>query len=293
MMNPAPLADKSRAMRLAEGLGFGRLAWSLRRMHCPVGADALVLEVGAGGNPYARANVLLDGFEFSPERMEADLVRDRPLVIGRCENLPFADKSFDFIIASHVLEHSSDPDSFLKELMRVGRAGYIETPEAFYERIDPFIFHRLEVTEESGVLLITKKPVWNTDPAIQAMYERKLKQSRFFRSGNLWPDALAIRFYWTDKISYCIANPQTDCAWDLPAMPKGASAPRARIVLRGLMRALFSQRSRNRKLDLIPILRCVQCRQTVCKRVSEDVVRCGGCGHEYEIRNGAIIMERP
>ena len=36
--------------------------------------------------------------------------------------------------ASHVLEHTQDPASACKELMRIARAGYIETPSPFYEQ---------------------------------------------------------------------------------------------------------------------------------------------------------------
>jgi SAM-dependent methyltransferase len=284
-------AAKSRPMLLAEGLGLGKLAWSLRRLHCPVKADALVLEVGAGGNPYPRANVLLDAYQVSPERMETDLVNDRPLIIGRCEDLPFADDSFDFIIASHVLEHSPDPDRFLRELMRVGRGGYIETPEAFYERIDPFMFHRLEVAEGDGKLLITKKPRWDPEPGIRALYARQLKQSRFFRAGSSWPEALAVRYYWTKEIEYRISNPSVDCAWALPSIAESASPPPGRILLRELTRALFSQRRRNRQLDVVPILRCIQCNQAACIRMSADVVQCGRCGCEYRITGGAIVMD--
>ena len=86
-------------MRLARWLGLHSLAWSLRRLHCPVGRDALVLEVGAGGNPYPRANVLLDGFEETVERIESELVRDRPLVLGLAERLPFNDRSFALEVA--------------------------------------------------------------------------------------------------------------------------------------------------------------------------------------------------
>jgi SAM-dependent methyltransferase len=287
--NP-PMA-KSRAMLLAEGLRLGKLAWSLRRLHCPVKPDALVLEVGAGGNPYPRANVLLDAYQVSPERMETDLVNDRPLIIGRCEDLPFADDSFDFIIASHVLEHSPDPDRFLRELMRVGRGGYIETPEAFYERIDPFMFHRLEVAEDDGKLLITKKPHWDPEPEIRVLYAGKLKQSRFFRAGSSWPEALAVRYYWTKEIEYLISNPSVDCAWALPPIAQSASPPAGRLLLRQLTRVLFSQRRRNRKLEVIPILRCIQCNQTACSRTSIDVVQCGRCGCEYPISGGAIVMD--
>src|SRR6266487_3930616 len=115
------IAQSSAFMRIAGILGFKKIRWSLRRLHCPVSSSALVLEVGAGGNPYPRSNVLLDGFENSLERVEGELIKDRPLVLGLCEYLPFKNKSFDFVIASHVLEHTDQPERFLSELTRVGK----------------------------------------------------------------------------------------------------------------------------------------------------------------------------
>ena len=44
------------------------------------------------------------------------------------KKLPFKDKEFDFVIASHVLEHVEDPQFFIKELERVAAKGYIELP---------------------------------------------------------------------------------------------------------------------------------------------------------------------
>src|SRR5262245_15583726 len=139
--------QESAAMSLFRRLGMESVAWSLRRLHCPVPDDALVLEVGSGGNPYARANVLLDAYEATAQRHWVPLKVDRPLVLGFAERLPFRDRAFDFVIASHVLEHSSNPERFLGELMRVARAGYIEVPDAFMERINPYEDHRLEITD--------------------------------------------------------------------------------------------------------------------------------------------------
>ena len=90
--------EYSRSMKLAKSMGLENVAWSLRRLHVPVASDALVLEVGAGGNPYARSDVLVDAYEETAERHWEPLVRDRPTVLAFGENLPFADKSFDFVI---------------------------------------------------------------------------------------------------------------------------------------------------------------------------------------------------
>ena len=43
-------------------------------------------------------------------------------------NMPFRDKTWDFVFCSHVLEHLESPAAALREVMRVGRRGYIEVP---------------------------------------------------------------------------------------------------------------------------------------------------------------------
>ena len=166
------LEPESNLMRFFRGVGMAPVAWALRRLHCPVAPDALVLEVGSGGNPYARANVLLDAYEETRHRHWAPLVADRPLVLGFAEELPFRDHAFDFVIASHVLEHSAHPERFLVELQRVARAGYIETPDAFMERVNPYRDHRLEVTSREGRLVIRKKTAWRADETVVDLYKR-------------------------------------------------------------------------------------------------------------------------
>src|SRR5688500_449050 len=99
MAVPAVIDEESRLMRLFRALRLESLAWSARRLHCPISPDALVLEVGAGGNPYPRANVLLDAYEETQERNWEPLRKDRPFVFGFIENLPFKDGAFDFLIA--------------------------------------------------------------------------------------------------------------------------------------------------------------------------------------------------
>ena len=104
--------------------------------------------------------MLIDAYAETRERHWAPLITDRLSVLGMGEALSFRDKCFDFVIASHVLEHSADPQSFLRELQRVAKAGYIETPDALMERINPYWDHRSKVTVRDGVLEIRKKPSW-------------------------------------------------------------------------------------------------------------------------------------
>ena len=68
----ACLNSESGLMRFFRGIGMESIAWALRRLHCPVAPDALVLEVGSGGNPYAGAKVA-DAYEETRERHWAPL----------------------------------------------------------------------------------------------------------------------------------------------------------------------------------------------------------------------------
>jgi ubiquinone/menaquinone biosynthesis C-methylase UbiE len=136
---------------------FRRLKWALRKLILPVHNNDLVLDVGSGGNPYPRADVLLDRLVGAEHRCGAPMLIDRPTVFGDGTKLPFKDKAFDFVIASHILEHMSDPSSFLNELQRVGKAGYIETPNFIFERLIPMNIHCLEIAVINGVFHIHKK----------------------------------------------------------------------------------------------------------------------------------------
>lgn len=290
------LSSESIAMRIAGLLRLRRMRWSLRRLYVPVNRSALVLEVGAGGNPYPRANVLLDGFEVSDERLENRLVTDRPFVLGLCEKLPFRDKVFDFVIASHVLEHTDDPATFLSELQRVAKAGYIETPDAFFERINPFTYHRLEVTAEKQRLVIKKKPYWIVDPEVVGLYEKNLKNDPAFQHFiRNFPDSLYLRYYWSDRIEYSIMNVTEDADWDYPPEMKSRSQTtnKAKELLRSLYRLVrrkaFSQNCRNSRLDVMEMLRCIKCDGTEL-RESTNALLCMNCHQEYSIENGVPRM---
>ncbi len=100
-----------------------------------IAKDDLVLEIGSGDNPASRSDILSDKcLEYTPDREGRQIFIDRrPFVACDGQQLPFRDKSFDYIIASQMLEYVEEPDKFLKELMRVGRRGYIEVANEIRE----------------------------------------------------------------------------------------------------------------------------------------------------------------
>jgi len=55
------------------------------------------------------------------------------LDLGTIEQLPFKNQEFDFVICRHTLEDIKDPIKICKEMIRVARSGYLETPHRVYE----------------------------------------------------------------------------------------------------------------------------------------------------------------
>lgn len=289
--------EHSTVMRLLMSLGLERLAWSFRRLHCPVPSSALVLEVGSGGSPYFRANVLVDAYLETRERHWAPFVTDRPSVLGFGELLPFRDQAFDFVIASHVLEHSADPESFLNELQRVAKAGYIETPDAFFERLNPYWDHRSEVTVRDGVLLVRKKKAWVSDPELIELYEHRAKR---FIAGSVIPSSpfnFHTRFYWQQRINFRVINPEVDANWRPPKIEQSTKvhtslrAKFGRLFL-AIARALFSQRRRNRSIDLTNLLQCPSCKSISLKSNQHSII-CSGCDTAYHIVSGVPRLLPP
>ena len=286
-------SPESSLMSFLRRIGFESIAWALRRFHVPVDPRALVLEVGSGGNPYPRANVLLDAYETTRERHWAPLATDRPTVLGFVENLPFKDRAFDFVIAAHVLEHSADPVRFLAELQRVAKAGYIEVPDAFMERINPYRDHRLEITCRDQKLVIRKKKAWQHDPEVIELYEDRVKP---VLTGDLIPGhpfEFHVRYYWENRIYYEIVNPDIDAGWPAPlvdrAAPSVTFAVRVRQVARDLLRGLLSQSRRNVSIELLPLLRCTACHATDLSAKSQNL-HCVGCGMKFPVRKGIVAM---
>lgn len=285
---------ESSIMRVARRLGFEGIAWSLRRIYCPVPNNALVLEIGSGGNPYARANVLCDAYLDTIERFFDTLVVDRPMVLAHAENLPFKDNSFDFAIASHVLEHSDDPKKFITEMERVARAGYIEVPDAFMERLTNYPFHRLEITDVRGELIIRKKKSSVQDAELFELFKNKARgvARRWFETT---PFNFHVRYYWSKESGgahYKIVNPEYVFDWEFAQQPSSSAPQRMsmktmvnRIALR-MFRLFLSQNRRNRGLNLENYLQCLACGKGVSAQKGKYV--CAGCGKTYAMEKGAI-----
>jgi ubiquinone/menaquinone biosynthesis C-methylase UbiE len=111
-----------------------------------------VLEIGPGSSPFHRSNAFLEiKLATLEERIlqRGEIVDDpdykgRPVYYYDGGVFPFANKEFDYIICSHVIEHVDDPDLFVSEIFRVGGGrGYLEYPMITYEYLYDFDVHKL------------------------------------------------------------------------------------------------------------------------------------------------------
>ena len=96
-----------------------------------VGADQLVLDIGCGPGSLTTALVERIGrgrvFAIDPSQPYAEACRRQAqgadVVVGRAQALPFADESFDVVLAQLVVNLLEDPDAGVREMARVTQSG--------------------------------------------------------------------------------------------------------------------------------------------------------------------------
>jgi SAM-dependent methyltransferase len=97
--------------------------WVLARIDWPEGAR--VLDVGCGPGGYLEAlpsGVRAVGLDLSPG-MASEAAAHAPALVGDAASLPFADATFDRVLAPHMLYHCPDIPAAVAELRRVLRPG--------------------------------------------------------------------------------------------------------------------------------------------------------------------------
>lgn len=114
-----------------------------------IGYRDRVLEIGPGAYPFWRSDCCADVFDetsivdntqFGGKGLDT---KGKPLFKIEGGKLPFKDKSFDYVICSHVFEHvpSSELPLLISEIMRVSRKAYIEFPRPLYDYLYNFDVH--------------------------------------------------------------------------------------------------------------------------------------------------------
>lgn len=100
-----------------------------------------VLDIGGWYKPFNRANYAVDINPYKTRgaggcigNVEEHFDEKTWIQMDVCsKQLPFDDKEFDFIYCGELLEDVRDPLFVCKEIVRVGKAGYVEVPSIWIE----------------------------------------------------------------------------------------------------------------------------------------------------------------
>ena len=157
--------------------------------------DWKILDIGCGYSANENANVIADAKDLSLFYKEKQFVQIKD------KKLPFKDKEFNFVIASHVLEHVEEIGFFISELERISIQGYIELPTILEDNL---VFENkkdhvwsMKFDDTKNKLLINKK-VQFIDPILSVSSIKKL--NKYFR------ESFIIEILWREKIDYEIVE---------------------------------------------------------------------------------------
>ncbi len=178
-----------------------------------IGKNDCVLEVGPGHFPSHRANVLVEKFiDCNFHRSDdSKMYSHQDLIIASGEDMPFSDKEFDYVICCQVLEHSDNPEAFIKEHTRVARRGYMETPSFVGEMLFPKESHKWVILEIDGKIVMYEKtkiptnfmPFFGNLFLDYLPYKSLAMRILMLTHGDIW----TVRHEWKDDIEYII-NPE-------------------------------------------------------------------------------------
>ena len=158
-----------------------------------------ILDIGCGYTANKNATVVCDVQDLSNIYKEKDFVKLTSNI------LPFKDKEFDFVIASHVIEHVKDVEIFIKELQRVSSKGYIELPTKLednlvFENKKDHLWH-MEFDDDKNQLIISKK-IQFLEPVLTVSSAKKFL--KYFRQ------SLVLELFWENSIEFNIVDKNLD-----------------------------------------------------------------------------------
>ena len=154
-----------------------------------------VLDVGCGYRAHPKASVIADVQDLS------NYYKERKFIKINEKKFPFKDKEFDFVIASHVIEHVGDFEFFIKELERVSSKGYIELPSRLGDNL---VFENKTdhvwwfLYDDVNNKLVASKRNQIIEPFITVSTGKLFE--KIFR------ESLVIELMWEEKIDYQIDN---------------------------------------------------------------------------------------
>ena len=154
-----------------------------------------ILDIGCGYGANMYASVICDVQDLSKYYPNKKFVKLSE------KKLPFKDQEFDFVIASHVMEHVEDIEYFIKELERVSKKGYIELPTKLednlvFENKKDHLWH-MDFDDVDLKLLISKK-IQYFEPILSVSSIKKL--NKIFRK------SFVLELFWENNIDYVLSD---------------------------------------------------------------------------------------
>jgi uncharacterized protein YbaR (Trm112 family) len=262
-----------------------------------IGRDDLMLDIGSGDRPHLRADIICDRYEESWERTQK-LLRDRPLVLGDINALPFKEKAIDVVCCQHVMEHLEFPEEAYAQMEHIGKRGLIRTPSPLAEKFFARDVHRWMVSTErvEGEDTIVHRQ------KSEAIWDEELTNTTWALPG-FWHffgrniDNMETTYRWENRIRYCVER-LDDAPWNGEPATRDYTEPGNNTFDRMRLRQLFTQYigafyryvylGRPRTVDWEKILACPVCKSDV--RVATSSITCQDCGRVYPLRNGVPVM---
>ena len=162
--------------------------------------DWNILDIGCNRDAVKYAQTVADIQNLS------DFYREKNIKFVLIENkdLPFEDNQFDFVYASHVIEHVEDVSYFIKELQRISKLGYIELPSMLEDNIilseNNIKDHKwfFQFDDVRNILLAEKKKQLIEPFITHGVLFGSLRKN--FRS------SLVLELWWENEINYEFKN---------------------------------------------------------------------------------------
>ena len=156
-------------------------------------ANWKIADIGCGYSANKNASVIADIQDLS------NFYKNKNFIKISGKKLPFKDKEFDFVIASHVIEHVEDFEFFVKELERISPRGYIELPTRLgdnlvFENRDDHIWWFTYSDVDNQIIASKRNQL--IDPFITVSTGKVFE--KIFR------ESLVLELAWEEKIEYKI-----------------------------------------------------------------------------------------
>lgn len=169
-----------------------------------------VLEIGPGAQPHPRSDEFLEKI-FDKEEALVQSGYATPAALHKKVHyysgtrFPFEDNAFDYIICSHVIEHvpQNELPTFISEMKRVAKRGYIEFPTVFYEMVNYEPVHIWLMNRRDNKMLFMDKQLFESNNVHQVIRSMFYGKDKYLRGAfKRYKELFFIGFEWEQEINY-------------------------------------------------------------------------------------------